>query len=74
MSAAGDTFLDTSGWGKGAVWVNGHALGRFWDIGPQQTLYVPGAWLRNGRNDVVVFDLVTPRAPIMSGLAHPVWQ
>ena len=74
VAKPGDTFLDTRGWGKGAVWVNGHALGRFWDIGPQQTLYVPGAWLRKGRNDVVVFDLVTPRAPIMSGLAHPVWQ
>jgi beta-galactosidase len=70
----GDTFLDTRGWGKGAVWVNGHALGRFWDVGPQQTLYVPGAWLRKGGNDVVVFDLVAPHAPIMSGLAHPVWQ
>ena len=70
----GDTFLDTRGWGKGAVWVNGHALGRFWDIGPQETLYVPDAWLRKGRNDVVVFDMLTPRAPIMSGLLHPVWQ
>ena len=37
----GDTFLDTRGWGKGAVWVNGHPLGRFWNLGPQQTLYVP---------------------------------
>jgi beta-galactosidase len=70
----GDTFLDTRTWGKGAVWVNGHALGRFWEIGPQQTLYVPGVWLRKGRNDIVVFDLVTPRAPILSGLAHPVWN
>jgi beta-galactosidase len=74
IARPGDTFLDTGGWGKGAVWVNGHALGRFWDIGPQQTLYVPGAWLRKGRNDVEVFDLVSPRAPMMSGLAHPVWR
>ncbi|MGH7594145.1 MAG: glycoside hydrolase family 35 protein [Gemmatimonadales bacterium] len=70
----GDTFLDTRGWGKGAVWVNGHALGRFWDIGPQETLYLPGAWLRKGKNDVVVFDLVTPRVPVMAGLKHPVWK
>ncbi|HWH49977.1 MAG TPA: hypothetical protein VN651_00415, partial [Gemmatimonadaceae bacterium] len=72
----GDTFLDLRDWGKGTVWVNGHQLGRFWDIGPEQTLYLPGPWLRRGANDVVVFDLVTParrtlaglRAPILSGL------
>jgi beta-galactosidase len=70
----GDTFLDTRGWGKGAVWVNGHALGRFWDIGPQETLYLPGAWLRQGKNVVVVFDLATPAHETMAGLAHPVWK
>ena len=43
----GDTFLDLRGWEKGTVWVNGHHLGRFWQIGPQQTLYVPGPWLRH---------------------------
>ena len=60
LAHTGDTFLDTRGWGKGTVWVNGHQLGRFWQIGPQQTLYVPGPWLKRGTNDVVVFDLVTP--------------
>ena len=39
LQTTGDTFLDTRGWGKGAVWINGHALGRFWNLGPQQTLY-----------------------------------
>src|SRR4030095_13140491 len=52
LGATGDTFLDTRGWTKGTVWVNGHHLGRFWDIGPQQTLYVPGPWLRVGTNEV----------------------
>ncbi|HEX3927366.1 MAG TPA: beta-galactosidase family protein, partial [Gemmatimonadales bacterium] len=42
LAKAGDSWLDTRGWGKGTVWVNGHQLGRFWDIGPQQTLYMPG--------------------------------
>jgi hypothetical protein len=55
LAAPGDTFLDTRGWGKGTVWVNGQHLGRFWDIGPQQTLYVPGPWLR-GKNEIVVFS------------------
>lgn len=54
----GDTFLDTRELGMGAVWVNGHALGRFWNIGPQATLYVPGVWLKKGRNDVVIFELL----------------
>ena len=53
----GDTFLDTRGWGKGAVWLNGHALGRFWNLGPQQTLYVPAPWLKKGTNEVVIFTL-----------------
>lgn len=69
-----DTFLDTRGWGKGAVWVNGHALGRFWDIGPQRTMYVPGAWLRRGKNAVVVFDLAVPDHLTMTGLAKSVWE
>nr|WCL15182.1 beta galactosidase-like protein [Yponomeuta evonymella] len=41
-----DTYLNTDGWGKGLVWVNGHNLGRYWPgLGPQRTLYVPGCWL-----------------------------
>jgi beta-galactosidase len=53
----GDTFLDMRGWGKGCVWVNGRNLGRYWYIGPQQTLYLPGVWLREGANDVTVIEL-----------------
>jgi beta-galactosidase GanA len=44
-------------WEKGLVWVNGRNLGRYWKIGPQQRLYVPGVWLRKGRNEIIVFDL-----------------
>jgi beta-galactosidase len=72
LSATGDTFLDTRGWGKGTVVVNGHNLGRFWSIGPQQTLYVPGPWLRKGANDIVVFTLDVPAKTTMSGLPSPV--
>lgn len=71
--APGDTYLDMRGWGKGAVWVNGHGLGRFWDIGPQLALYLPGAWLRPGHNDVVVFDLQTPQTTTIRGVATPIW-
>jgi beta-galactosidase len=73
LTVAGDTFLDTRGWGKGTVWINGHHLGRFWDIGPQQTLYMPGPWLRAGRNEIVVFSLTRPERLTMAGLAGPVY-
>ena len=56
-----DTWLDMSGWTKGVVWINGHNMGRFWSIGPQQTLYVPGCWLHKGHNDIVVLDFFGPR-------------
>ena len=67
----GDTFLDTSQLTKGQVWVNGHALGRFWDIGPQKTLYVPGPWLKQGKNEIVVFDLDGHLFVTVEGLAKP---
>jgi beta-galactosidase len=68
----GDTFLDTRGWSKGAVWINGHALGRFWNLGPQQTLYVPAPWLRKGNNEVVVFAQDKPQRHSMRGVSSPV--
>ena len=68
----GDTFLDTRGWGKGAVWINGHALGRFWNLGPQQTLYVPAPWLRKGANEVLVFTQDRPKVRQMRGLRAPI--
>ena len=70
---APDTFLDVRDLGKGAVWINGHAIGRYWNIGPQATLYVPGPWLRRGANRILVLDLF-PRthSPHLSGLAAPI--
>jgi beta-galactosidase len=56
LQQTGDTFLDMSEWGKGVVFVNGHNLGRYWSVGPQQTLYLPGCWLKKGKNEVVVFE------------------
>ena len=67
-----DTYLDLGGWSKGTVWVNGHQLGRFWDIGPQQTLYVPGPWLKKKGNEVVVLDLKPQSDPVLRGLDHQV--
>lgn len=72
ISHPGDTFLDMGSWRKGVAWVNGHCLGRFWNIGPTQTMYVPGPWLKAGRNELVVLDLLVPEKPVVSGLDHPV--
>ena len=67
-----DTFLDTSAISKGEVWINGHPLGRAWNIGPQQTLYLPAPWLHAGQNDIVVFDMNGSQNPQLLGLDHPV--
>lgn len=73
LKEVGDTFLDTRALGMGAVWVNGHAIGRFWNIGPQATLYVPGAWLKKGTNDVVIFELLNDDLhPKLAGLVQPI--
>ncbi|WP_035608968.1 beta-galactosidase [Haloferula sp. BvORR071] len=72
LATAADTFLDLRAWGKGVIWVNGHCLARHWSIGPTQTAYLPGAWLKAGDNEVVVLDLTGPREPVMAGLAKPI--
>jgi beta-galactosidase len=68
----GDCFLDVRSWGKGFVWVNGHNLGRYWNIGPQQTMYVPGPWLKAGENEIVILDLVGPEKPVVAALDTPI--
>lgn len=72
LSKTGDTYLDMSTWGKGMVWINGHNLGRYWNVGPQQTLFVPGCWLKKGKNEIVVLDIIGPQAAKTQGLTKPV--
>lgn len=67
VTEVGDTFLDLSTWGKGLVWVNGHNLGRFWNVGPQQTLYLPGCWLKPGANEICVLELNGASKPEVAG-------
>lgn len=52
----GDTFLDFTGWGKGCAFINGFNLGRFWEIGPQKRLYIPGPLLKQGKNEIIMFE------------------
>ena len=72
LDKVGDTFLDMSTWGKGMVWVNGLAIGRFWEIGPQQTLFMPGCWLKEGENEIIVLDLKGPEKASIRGLKKPI--
>ncbi|MBK8496608.1 MAG: beta-galactosidase [Chitinophagaceae bacterium] len=58
LTETGDTYFDLSGYSKGMVYVNGHNLGRHWNVGPQQRLYCPAGWLKKGNNEIIVFDLL----------------
>ena len=71
LSKRGDTFLNMEAFGKGQVYVNGYPIGRFWNIGPQQTLYVPSCWLKRGLNEVVVLDVVGSKEPKLFAQDHP---
>ncbi len=51
-----DTFINMEGFGKGCVFINGFNLGRFWEVGPQKALYLPGPLIRKGKNEIVVFE------------------
>ena len=71
LKKVGDTFLNFETWGKGQVYVNGHAMGRIWSIGPQQTLYVPGCWLKKGKNEIIGLDVVGPKEAVVWGQDKP---
>jgi len=62
-----DTYFDLSNYSKGVVFINGHNLGRFWNIGPQKRLYCPASWLNKGRNELVVFDLHGGQESMVAG-------
>jgi len=74
LSSLGDTFLDMRGWGKGYVWVNGHNLGRYWRIGPQQCLFLPAPWLNEGINQVIVLDIEPSDQRTLRGVKGPIWS
>jgi len=65
LDKTADTYFDLHNYKKGVIWINGHNLGRYWYVGPQQHLYCPASWLIKGQNHLVVLDLLqdTP-API----------
>ena len=73
MAKKGDVFLDMKKWQKGIVFVNGHNLGRYWNTGPQQTLYLPGAYLKKGKNEITVFEQINDNLkPVITTVAKPI--
>lgn len=74
LDRTGDTFLDMQdGWTKGVVWINGHNLGRFWFVGPQQTLYCPAPFLKQGDNEIIVLDLEGGKGTV-HGRKEQIWK
>jgi beta-galactosidase len=67
LASVGDTYLDMSAYKKGYIYVNGHLLGRYWDLGPQKRVFCPGVWLNNGTNVVTVFELLEGGAQNIRG-------
>lgn len=71
LPSTADVFIDMSAYKKGMVWVNGHNLGRYWEIGPQKKLYCPAPWLRQGENEILVFDQLQNEAgPVKGDTSH----
>ena len=68
LSKVADTYIDMSNYKKGIVWVNGHNLGRYWNIGPQHSLYCPAPFLKKGKNEIIVFDLHQLEAKPIKGV------
>lgn len=66
-----DTYLDMTGFGKGAVFVNNVNIGRFWDKGPILSLYLPKGYLQKGVNDILVFETEGKYGETLSFLDSP---
>jgi len=67
-----DTFLSFPGWVKGVCWINGFNLGKYWNIGPQMTLYVPAPVLKRGANEIIIFELHGYSEPYVEFLPYSI--
>lgn len=71
VTSIGDVFLNMKKWGKGIVFVNGINLGRYWNLGPQQTLFLPGTFLKKGKNSIMVFEQLEDVVPVIETVKKP---
>ncbi len=67
-----DTFLALPGWTKGLVWINGICLGRYWQRGPQQTLYIPAPFQHVGMNELLILELHGTQAAVVALVDRPI--
>jgi len=72
LNNVADTYLYMSNWGKGVVWINGHNLGRYWHVGPQQTIYVPAEWLKKGTNEIEIFEQLKTDLSVVNSVKKPI--
>ncbi|WP_353147016.1 glycoside hydrolase family 35 protein [Chryseobacterium sp.] len=73
LNETGDTFLDMRKLGKGIVFINGKNIGRYWSkVGPQQTLYIPGVWLKKGKNTIQIFEQIFEGNRSVNSIDHPI--
>lgn len=73
LGETGDTFLDMRKFGKGIVFINGKNIGRYWSkVGPQLTLYVPGVWLKKGKNTIQIFEQLYENQNTIHSIDHPI--
>jgi beta-galactosidase len=73
VNKVGDTYLDTRDLEHGLLWLNGRLIGRYWSIGPQQTLYIPGCWLKKGSNAVTILEMGIPKKVSLRGIKEQIW-
>lgn len=52
-----DTFVKLPTFTKGIIIVNGRVLSRYWNVGPQQSAYLPAPFLKEGKNEIIVLEL-----------------
>jgi len=68
-----DTFLNFKNFGRGFIFVNGFNIGRYWDIGPANTLYIPAPFLVEGKNEIIIFETDGVKSPEIYLVDSPVW-
>ncbi len=67
-----DTFIKLDGFKKGLLWINGKLLSRYWEIGPQGTIYLPAPFLNEGMNEIIVFECEGFKKPLIQFVDKPV--
>ena len=74
LSEVRDCFIDLSKFGKGIVFVNQTNIGRFWEVGPTLSLYVPSDLLNEGTNEIVIFETEGTFQPQIQLIKEPLYK